>query len=337
MANNKKAIIIVNVGTPDKPEVKHVRRYLTEFLNDRRVIDLPLLLQKFLVNCIIIPFRVKNSTKLYKTLWTNNGSPLLYYMNKLVEKLQNYSKDEYDIYGAMRYRKPSLKAALARIRMKNYDEIVIFPLFPQYASSTSGTISQFVMDKIGKWNVIPSVKFINQFYDHPAFKEAFANQIGKYNPGEYDHILFSYHGLPNRHLNKVHPEIKCDDCNCDKEFPAHGKYCYRATCYATTRALVEKLNLSEDKYSTSFQSRLSNNWMTPFTDKTLIEKAKSGCKKMLVTAPAFVADCLETTIEIGVEYGDLYLEEGGEKLTMVESLNDSEEWAKAIYKIVQDY
>ncbi len=331
---NKKALVLVNVGTPDQPKVKDVRRYLREFLNDRRVIDLPLLLQKFLVNMIIIPFRVRNSTKLYQMLWTEKGSPLLIYLNGLVTKVQGKTGNGMDVYGAMRYRNPSLKGVLQRIKEKNYQEVIILPLFPQYASSTSGTVSQFVMDTVKKWNVVPNIKFVNQFYNHPSFIKTFANRIASYKPEEYDHIVFSYHGLPNRQLNKVHPGINCANCNCDKEFPEHGKYCYRATCYATTRLLAEKLKLQPDEYTTSFQSRLSNNWMTPFTDETLVNLAKKGVKKILVTTPAFVADCLETTIEIGTEYGDLFRDNDGEKLTLVESLNDTEEWADTVINII---
>jgi protoporphyrin/coproporphyrin ferrochelatase len=337
MKNKKTAVILINVGTPDEPKVPAVRRYLFEFLNDRRVIDLPLILQKILVNLIIVPFRAPKSTKLYQRLWTDNGSPLLFYSENVIRKLQEKISSKADVFLAMRYGNPSIGKALAEIKKRNIDRLIVLPMFPQYASSTNGTAIQAVLDEISKWNTIPEVHAINQFYDHPAFLDAFANQIKSYEPENYDHIIFTYHGLPNRHLDKNHPEESIKTCNCETRFPEFGKFCYKATCYQTTRELVKRLGIPHDKYSVSFQSRLSKNWMTPFTDKNLIKRAKEGHKKVLVAAPAFVADCLETTVEIGYEYKELFIENGGEVLQMVDSLNDSPRWIDAIEEIIQAY
>jgi len=238
---------------------------------------------------------------------------------------------------AMRYGNPSIDKALSAIKAGNYDRVVVFPQFPQYASSTNGTAIQAVIDGMRKWNTISEVQIINQFYDHPAFLKAFAKRIQSYNPETFDHVVFTYHGLPNRHLEKNHPHESITTCNCENQLPEFGKFCYKATCYQTTRELVKILGLSKEKYSVSFQSRLSNNWMTPFTDKNLMERAKSGCKNILVVAPSFVADCLETTVEIGYEYKEMYEREGGEKLQMVESLNDSPEWIDAMDEILKPY
>jgi len=337
MKTTKTAVILINVGTPDKPTVKAVRRYLTEFLNDRRVIDIPLVLQKILVNLIIVPFRAPKSTKLYQRLWTDKGSPLLYYSQQVQAGLQKKLDSKADVFMAMRYGNPSIGKALSAIQKGNYDRLVIFPMFPQYASSTNGTAIQAVIDQIRKWNTIPETHVVNQFYDHPAFLEAFTERIQSYQPENFDHIVFSYHGLPNRHLEKNHPEESINTCNCETSLPEFGKFCYKATCYQTTRELAGRLGLKVGQYSVSFQSRLSNNWMTPFTDQNLISRAKQGSKKILVVAPAFVADCLETTVEIGWEYKEMFIENGGENLQMVESLNDSPRWIAAMEEILNPY
>lgn len=337
METKKTAVILINVGTPDEPKVTAVRRYLTEFLNDRRVIDIPLVLQKILVNLIIVPFRAPKSTKLYQRLWTEKGSPLLYFSESVQAGLQEKLGAKADVFMAMRYGNPSIGKALSAIQAGNYDRVIVFPQFPQYASSTNGTAIQAVIDGMRKWNTIPEVKVINQFYDHPAFLDAFADRIRSYQPEQFDHVVFSYHGLPNRHLEKNHPAESIKTCNCETALPEFGKFCYKATCYQTSRELASRLGLQPGQYSVSFQSRLSNNWMTPFTDKNLMERAQSGCKNILVVAPSFVADCLETTVEIGYEYKEMYEREGGEKLQMVESLNDSPAWIEAMDEILQPY
>ncbi len=337
MKSKKTAVILINVGTPDEPKVTAVRRYLFEFLNDRRVIDLPLVLQKILVNLIIVPFRAPKSTKLYQRLWTDKGSPLLYISENVQKQLQARLGFKASVFMAMRYGNPSIGKALASIQKGNYDRLLILPMFPQYASSTNGTAIQSVLDEVKKWNTIPEIHAINQFYDHPAFLDAFTERIKSYEPENYDHIIFTYHGLPNRHLVKNHPQESITTCNCEASLPEFGKFCYKATCYQTTRELAKRLGLKTDQYSVSFQSRLSNNWMTPFTDQNLINRAKQGKKRVLVTAPAFVTDCLETTVEIGWEYKELFKQNGGQELQMVESLNDSPKWISALEEILNPY
>ncbi|MBK7134306.1 MAG: ferrochelatase [Bacteroidales bacterium] len=331
MAN--KVLLIVNTGTPDKPEVKEVRRFLSEFLNDKRVIDLPWLLRKILVNLIIVPFRAPKSTKLYKRLWTGEGSPLLNNLKKLETGIQLRLKDRYNVMGVMRYGTPSLRETLNLMKNNPPEELVVFPLFPHYASSTTGSVIELTAGIVKNWNVIPELRFVGQFYSRPEYLDAMADHIFKYDPDKYDHILFSYHGLPLRHIHSVHPERDCRDCNCGEKFPDDGAFCYKATCYETTRLLLAKLKLPSDKVSTSFQSRLTKKWLSPFTDETLIKLARSGRKRVLVIAPSFVADCLETTIEIKEEYLNLFKSEGGQELTVVESLNGSDEWAKTLIDI----
>ncbi len=330
----KKALVLINIGTPDKPEKSAVKKYLTEFLNDKYVIDIPWLLRKILVNLIIIPFRVKNSTSLYKRLWTDEGSALLYYQNSLVKKLNDKYGGEYDVFSAMRYGNPSLEKVLKQIDKKGYEELTILPMYPQYATSTTLSTKLKVEEILKKIKAKVKYSFINQFYAHPSFIKAFAYQIKQCAYQDFDHIIFSYHGLPVRQVEKLHENVKSDSCTCHLKMPEHGTYCYKATCYETTRLLVKALDLDKEKYSVSFQSRLSKNWLTPFTDVNLIKLAETGKKKVLVVAPAFVTDCLETVIEIGWEYKEMFKEKGGEALELVPSLNDSDVWVEAIGEIL---
>ncbi len=336
MVGAKKVVILINIGTPDKPERKYVRRYLREFLGDPRVIDIPALARWLLVNVIIAPFRSINSTRLYKQVWTENGSPLFYHGKSAVEKLQEELGNDYDVRLAMRYQKPHLSVVLEEVRQIPSKEIIIFPLFPQYASATSGSIIDFSMKYLRRWHVIPDVKFLHQFYDHPGFLKAFESRIREHDISSFDHIIMSYHGLPMRQVRKAHQGYHCNEQECKKHMLPAFKNCYQATCYDTSRKLAEILKLEVNDYSVTFQSRLSKNWLEPFTDKKIEELATRGCKKLLVISPAFVADCLETLVEIEDEYNTLFKSLGGEKLTLVKSLNDHPLWIKAMADMVKD-
>ncbi len=332
----KTAVLLINVGSPDAPTKRAVRRYLTEFLNDKRVIDLPFLLRKMLVNLIIIPFRVKNSTKLYLQLWTKKGSPLIYLTRELQEKLQEKMAGKADIFMGMRYGNPGYKKALSEIKQKGYKKLILVPLFPQHAMSTTETAIVAAEKEIKKLGIEAEVLQVGQFYEHTKFIDSFVKQARKYDVAKFDHVVFSYHGLPNRHLEKCHPGIKVEDCSCNQQFPEHGKFCYRATCYETTRMIAKRLDLASSDYTQAFQSRLSKNWLTPFTDHTLLKLLGEGKKNVLVLAPSFVTDCLETILEIGVEYGEEFLNKGGETLQMVDSLNAEDHWVDALAQIISE-
>lgn len=329
------AVLLINLGTPDSPSVKDVRSYLSQFLNDPRVIDLPWLLRKILVNLIIVPFRAPKSAKIYQKLWTANGSPLLFYGNKVRDLLQKELSGDYDVYLAMRYKNPSIPDVLEIIRKKNYNRIIVLTLFPQYASASTGSALDEVMRVMRTWWVIPEVKILSQYYDHPRFIEAFVARGRQYNLNEYDHILFSYHGLPERQVDKAHQEGLCAEHNCENEVTEENKYCYKATCYATTRLLASALNIAKEKYTVCFQSRLDQKWIKPFSDEVVKECAKKGMKKILVFSPAFTADCLETIIEIGEEYQDIFKAHGGEKVQLVESLNDHPLWIQCMKELIK--
>ncbi|MBL0742173.1 ferrochelatase [Chryseolinea lacunae] len=331
---SKTGVLLINLGTPDSPSVSHVRSYLSQFLNDPRVIDIPWLARKMLVNLIIVPFRAPKSAKIYQKLWTEKGSPLLYISEQAKDLLQKELGGDYDVHLAMRYKNPSIASVLETMRKNNYQKIVVLPMFPHYASASTGSALEEVMRVMQSWWVIPELKVISQYYDHPKFIEAFVARGRQYNLADYDHVLFSYHGLPERQVDKVYNEELCSDHDCEHEITEENKYCYKATCYATTRLLAAQLNIPESKYTVCFQSRLDKKWLMPFSDKVVEDCGRKGMKKILVFSPAFTADCLETIIEIGEEYQEIFKEHGGEKVQLVESLNEHPMWIACLKDLV---
>lgn len=324
------------MGTPDAPTPSAVGRYLREFLGDGRVIDIPWLGRKILVNGIIAPTRKFKSAKEYKKVWTDEGSPLLLHAIALKEKLQERFKgDEITIEMAMRYQSPSMKSVLDKMNLENYDRIVVVPLYPQYASASTGSTMQEAMELIAKWYVIPEVTVISQFWDDDGYLNAFVKRAQEFDLTSYDKILFSYHGLPERQVDKVYEDRQCSNHSCEDEINEENKFCYKATCYATTRALAEKLNIPEDHYTVCFQSRLDKKWLRPFSDEVIEDLGKEGKKRILVFSPAFVADCLETTVEIGSEYLEIFQEHGGEELHLVKSLNSEDYWVDGLEGIIR--
>ncbi|MEM6359114.1 MAG: ferrochelatase [Bacteroidota bacterium] len=330
----KTGVLLINLGTPDSSSVSHVRSYLSEFLNDPRVIDIPKLLRLILVNLIIVPFRAPKSAKVYKELWTEQGSPLLFHSQKVSELLNEQLGNDYDVYLAMRYKNPNIRHVLEKMRKEKYKRIVLLPMFPQYASASTGSALELAMQEISKWWVIPEIKVISQYYNHPNFIDSVVDRGSKYNFSEYDHILFSYHGLPERQVDKVYDEGLCQERDCEHEVTEENQYCYKATCFATTRLIANKLGIDESNYTVCFQSRLDKNWLEPFSDKVVEEWGKKGAKKLLVFSPAFTADCLETIIEIGDEYQEIFEDVGGEKVQLVESLNDHPLWVECLKDLV---
>jgi protoporphyrin/coproporphyrin ferrochelatase len=330
----RKGVLLVNLGTPDSPGVSDVRSYLSQFLNDPRVIDLPWLWRKILVNIIIVPFRASKSAGIYRKLWTAKGSPLLYYGQAVQKLLQAAIGGDYDVHLAMRYKNPSIPAVLEEMRTRNYDQIIVVPMFPQYASASTGSALEEVMRVISKWWVVPEIKYISQYYDHPTFIKAFVARGKEYQLKDYDHVLFSYHGLPERQVEKVHAGHTCADYSCQTQVTPENTFCYRATCYATTRLIAAGLGMSADQYTVCFQSRLDQKWLKPFSDEVVVDLAKKGMKKILVFSPAFTADCLETIVEIGEEYQDIFKANGGEKVQLVESLNDHPLWIECLKRLV---
>ncbi|MES2762806.1 MAG: ferrochelatase [Bacteroidota bacterium] len=331
----KTAILLLNLGTPDSPKKGDVRKYLTQFLNDERVIDIPWLSRTLLVNGIIVPFRSGNSSKLYKAIWDEKtGSPLLKHSLDLQKKLQTAVGEEIKVELAMRYQSPGMDSVLERMKKEGYHKIIVFPLFPQYASSSTGSALQRFMEIVSKWWVIPEIKIISQYYDNTDYLDCIVNRGKQHDLSKYDHVIFSYHGLPERQVDKVYNDgYLCKDHHCEDELTDTNYYCYKAGCYQTTKYVVEKLNIPEGKYTVSFQSRLNDKWLKPFSDKIVEELAIKGAKNVLVFSPAFTADCLETIYEIGTEYQEIFEKHGGHKIQLVESLNSGADWVETIKKI----
>ncbi len=334
----KTGVLIVNLGTPDSPSVPDVRKYLREFLLDGRVLDIAATTRYFLVNGIIAPFRAPKSAKVYRELWTETGSPLKYYGEVVERDLQKALGSDYVVTLAMRYQSPSIEAGLNRFQRLGLNSIIVIPFFPQYASASTGSVYEKVMDIIKSWQIIPEIKFINRFLEHPKFIQGFVQNGRKYmDKRDYDHYLFTYHGLPERQILKGDVTGKvCKLGDCCGKLHAMNQYCYRAQCFETTRRLVKELGIPEGSYTTSFQSRLGRTpWIKPYTDEVIKELAGKGVKSVLAFSPSFVADCLETTIEIGDEYRELFEEQGGEHWQLVESLNDSPIWIDTLVDLVK--
>lgn len=330
----KTGVLLINVGTPDSPRVYDVRRYLTQFLNDKYVIDLPWLKRTLLVNGIIVPFRARNSAKLYQELWTEEGSPLIVHGQQCAKNLNESLGPDYIVRLAMRYQNPSIRSQLEELKGK-VDRLVVIPLYPQYAeSSTRTSIERTRKDLTGLGMDVPTA-FVKHFYAHAGFLDAFEKRIKSSGVESFDHVLFSFHGLPERQLVKLHAKKHpCDGCACEHREVPDQDNCYKAQCYATVRSLVQRCNLNEGSYSVGFQSRLDQKWIKPFSDELVVELAQHGVERLLVVSAAFVADCLETTIEIGVEYREIFEENGGLELKLVESLNADPLWVNCLKDLV---
>jgi ferrochelatase len=334
----KKGVLLVNLGTPDSPSTADVRRYLSEFLMDPRVIDINPVSRTLLVKGIIAPTRGPKSAKLYQKIWNDKtGSPLLHYSKLQQKLLQERLGDGYLVELAMRYQNPNIESALKRLKAALVDSIQVIPLFPQYASASTGSVYEKVMGLVAKWPTSPTISFINSFHDNELMIEAFADNARKYLPETYDHILFSFHGLPQRQLIKSdHTYSHCLKVNdCCQTITGANKFCYSAQSHHTARLIAEKLNIPKEKYTICFQSRLgSDPWVQPYTSEIVAKLAKEGKKRLLVFCPAFVADCLETVYEVTTEYGDEFKALGGEHVQLVESLNDSPKWIDALEKMI---
>ncbi len=338
-------VLLVNLGTPDNFKTSDVRHYLNEFLTDERVIDIPWLPRQLLVRGIITPFRAGNSAKSYKAIWTDRGSPLKYISEDLTalvqESLQQCETENvsFEVALAMRYQSPSIALGLEYLRSKNVTHYIIVPLFPQYASASTGSVHQKVMEIVSGWLTIPSISFVNSFFNHSLFIEAFAERGREHDVNQYDHVLFSFHGLPERQLRKSNEQGYClTEKSCCETFQTKNRFCYAAQSWETARAIADKMQLPREKYSISFQSRLGNDpWIQPYTIQVLEQLAKEGKKKILVFCPAFVADCLETIFEISEEYQEAFTHWGGEKLQLVESLNTHPLWVATLQSLILEH
>jgi ferrochelatase len=336
---SKRGVMLMNLGSPDSTEVKDVKRYLNQFLMDERVIDKPYLSRALLVKGIIVPFRAPKSAEAYKTIWTKDGSPLIYLSEQLRDELQKLTPEPVEI--SMRYGNPTPEAAFENLlrRLPDMEEVLAIPLYPHYAMSSFETAVEYVKETHRKKRYPFKLNFLQPYYNDPDYIAALADRMHPYVQRDYDHILFSYHGVPGRHIMKSDITgnhcLRSADC-CQTPSPAHA-FCYRHQCFETTRLVTEKLGIPKEKFSISFQSRLGKGWLEPFTDIRLEQMPKEGIKNLLILCPAFVSDCLETLEEIAIRGKESFMEAGGEAYEMIPCLNTHPLWVNALSKWIRAF
>jgi len=322
--NNRTGILITNLGTPDEPETASVRRYLREFLSDPRVVEIPKLLWMIILHGIILRVRPARSARLYKDIWSAEGSPLLAIgkrqRDRLEQLLRENGQQDYELQLAMRYGNPSIRDALRAFQQQGIHRVVVLPLYPQYAGPTTGSTFDVVADEFKQWRWVPELHFINSYHDHPLYIEALANSIRKHvaEHGKPQKLVLSYHGMPKRNLMLGDP--------------------YHCHCQKTTRLVMQQLGFAEDEFITTFQSRFGKaEWLKPYTDATLASLPGQGVKDVAIISPAFSADCLETIQELDQENREIFMEAGGEQYRYIPCLNDDDEHIRLMAELVQPY
>jgi protoporphyrin/coproporphyrin ferrochelatase len=333
-----KGVLLVNLGSPDSPSVVDVRRYLREFLMDGRVLDAPWPVRFCVVHFAILPFRPKHSAEAYQKIWTPAGSPLVVTSRNVQAKLQQRVSIPVEL--AMRYQNPSIPQAVRNLAQKGADEVLLIPLFPHYAMSSFETAVERVKEVAAAFAPQMRLQVQPPCFGDPEYITALVGSAQAYLQRDYDHLLFSFHGLPERHLRKSDPTgrhcLAAENC-CTSPSPAHAT-CYRAQCFKTVAAFVKQAGVPEGKYSISFQSRLGRDpWLKPYTDFELPRLAQNGVKRLLVMCPAFVSDCLETLEEIGLRGRDTFLEAGGTESTLIPCLNEHPLWLEALENMVSRF
>jgi ferrochelatase len=332
-------VLLINLGTPEAPRSGPVRKYLREFLSDPRVLDINPVGRKLLLEGVILPLRPQKSAAAYRKIWTERGSPLLVESLGLVEKVREALGAEVPVELGMRYGNPSIASALGRLSAARTSRLVVAPLYPQYSSAATGSSLEEVYRITGAFEVVPNLSVLPPFYADPGFLDAFARQgepvLARDRP---DHVLFSFHGLPERQVKRSDPTaahcLQSASC-CDRMVDAN-RDCYRAQSFATARALAHRLGLAQGRFTVCFQSRLGRTpWIRPYTDQVIPELAARGMRRLAVFCPAFVADCLETLEEIGLRARDQFLSLGGESLSLVPSLNASPAWVSALTALLR--
>ncbi|MBZ5858585.1 ferrochelatase [Flavihumibacter profundi] len=331
----KRGIVLMNLGSPDSTSVKDVRKYLAEFLMDERVIDMSYIARLLLVRGIIVPFRAPKSAKAYKSIWTKEGSPLIVITRHLQEALQ--AQVSAPVVIAMRYGSPSPKEAFDELMRRDpeIEEVIAVPMYPHYAMSSYETAVEYANEVHAKGKYPFKLEMVPPFYQQPDYLDALAESMAPYLQQDYDHIVFSYHGIPERHVQKTDITgshcLKVENC-CSVDSAAHAT-CYKHQCLVTMKKIAGRLNIPESKYSFSFQSRLGRDeWLKPYTVKRLEEMPNEGIKKLLVVCPAFVSDCLETLEEMAVEGKEVFLHAGGEEFTLIPCMNVHPKWVETLKK-----
>jgi len=331
------AVLLVNLGSPDSTSVPDVRRYLDEFLTDERVID-KAFVRKVIVPLIILNTRPKKSAEAYSSIWTDEGSPLIVTSRKQAELLK--ARVDPPVYMAMRYGNPSIPDVMKHLISDGVTSLFVIPLYPQYAMSSYETVVVKVMESVNELCPDLDIAFMQPFYNDPDYLDILAASIRSHLPEDTEKLVFSFHGIPERHLrlsDPSHAHCLCvKDC-CERANPAHAT-CYRHQCVATVKGVVERLGLKEERYFVSFQSRLGRDpWLTPYTDASLERFAREGVRKVRVVCPAFVTDCLETLEEIAEEGKEIYIEAGGQDYAVIPCLNEDPRWIDYLASHVRNW
>jgi ferrochelatase len=333
-----KGVLLVNLGSPDSPSVPDVRKYLREFLMDGRVLDTPWPVRFCVVNFAILPSRPKESAHAYQKIWTPDGSPLVVMSRRVQKKLQGRLTVPVEL--AMRYQNPSIQGALKKLAEKDVTDLLVIPLFPHNAMSSYESAAGRVKEIAAKLTPQMKLEIQPPYFDAPDYIAALVASAKNHLDGGYDHLLFSFHGIPERHLRKSDPTgchcLKVENC-CEVPGPAQAT-CYRAQCFKTVAAFVSKAGVPKEKYSVAFQSRLGKDpWLKPYTDLELEKFPSRGIKRLLVICPAFVSDCLETIEEIGMRGRETFLKAGGDDLALISCMNEHPQWLDALEKMVRRF
>jgi ferrochelatase len=334
-----KGILLVNLGSPKSPSESDVRVYLREFLMDGKVMDMPWLLRKMVVEFGILPQRPKQSAHAYQSIWQEEGSPLVVISQHLTKKISD-KITSFPTELAMRYQEPSIKNGLQNLADKNIDEVLVIPLYPQYAMSTTETVTEKCKKVQKRYFRSMKLEFLPPFYNDEKYLEVLSAHIKKQLPQDFDLLLFSYHGVPERHIHKTDPFKKCridDVCCFEADHPSH-EYCYRHQCYFVTEQVRKRLGLDKSKIMQTFQSRLGKDpWLQPYTDRTLEKLPSQGVKKIAAVAPAFISDCLETLEELAITDKKLFMENGGEEFHYIDCLNEDNLWADWLVEKIHQF
>ncbi len=315
-------VLAANLGTPDSPSYFAVQRYLRDFLGDRRVIDTSRLIWLPLLYGVVLPFRPLRTVRKYRKIWMHDGSPLAVYSNRLTnkigERLQRALGDRVRVALGMTYGNPSIASAIRSLAEENVKRLLVLPLYPQYCSSTTGSVFDRTSRVLRRWRWLPETRFVNDYHDDAGYIDALAARIERHwtEVGERSYLLFSYHGIPASYVREGDP--------------------YQAQAETTTRLVVSRLRLAAEEWSHCYQSRFGSVvWLQPYTEDTLTALAKRGLRKLTIVSPSFAVDCLETLEEVAIEYRDKFLELGGERLALVPALNDDDRHADVLAAVVQ--
>jgi ferrochelatase len=337
-----KAVVLLNLGTPAEPTPEGLRDYYRHFFSDPYVFDFNPLGLWLLRNLIILPFRAPRIAKDYEQIWMDDGSPLKVYADRMQASVQGAfaaAGEDVLVRNAMAYSKPFVAETMAELEAAGAREIVLLPMYPQYSTATTESVFNDVRQAAKKWQVAPKLHFVNDLFTEPAFIRAWTARINSFVEKEsIDHVVFSYHGVPEKTIKKADKAGVCKFGTCCQQITEDNRYCYRMQCVQTTEAIVKALGWDKDKYSFAFQSRFGPlPWLQPYLDEHLANLVNKGVKRVAVVTPSFISDCLETLFEIGVEYKEEFEEAGGEHFALVPNLNDDPAWFDAVHEMAHKH